>query len=414
MWRFPLVAFCSSPVVARRLVTRAEATSTAARIGDRFCDTSPLNGYCTKEDCGPTSCPSEAVCIRFFTPVADKRLPHRPANQSRSRKPIARHVDDRCVCDQTDETNNCVSNLGHCAPELDRASLVPAQLLDRQRLPRRLRMPLAPARSAPSRCPTFSNGIGTPAKFCAPKAARTLTPRMRGSFLRRRLLSSLTAILGVSVLVFLLVHLIPGDPVDNLLGERADPIDKVADARAAWISISRWPCSSGASSATSPTARSATPAPISTPHRRVADRRGAALDDRAGGRGHGRRAHPRAAARHPRGAAPRTRARRGRDRRFRSRASPCPRCGSARCCSPSSTYGLRWLPGPADDRAGLAGAGAAGVHARHPPDGDAGAHDPLVAARGARRGLRAHRAREGAVADRASCSATRCATRCCR
>jgi ABC-type dipeptide/oligopeptide/nickel transport system permease component len=50
---------------------------------------------------------------------------------------------------------------------------------------------------------------------------------MRGSFLRRRLLSSLTAIFGVSVLVFLLVHLIPGDPVDNLLGEQADPRDKL-------------------------------------------------------------------------------------------------------------------------------------------------------------------------------------------
>ena len=49
---------------------------------------------------------------------------------------------------------------------------------------------------------------------------------MRGSFLRRRILSSLTAVFGVSVLVFLLVHLIPGDPIDNLLGERADPVDK--------------------------------------------------------------------------------------------------------------------------------------------------------------------------------------------
>ena len=50
---------------------------------------------------------------------------------------------------------------------------------------------------------------------------------MRFGFLRRRLVSSLTAVFGVSVLVFLLVHLIPGDPVDNLLGERADPIDKI-------------------------------------------------------------------------------------------------------------------------------------------------------------------------------------------
>src|SRR5215813_13580096 len=49
---------------------------------------------------------------------------------------------------------------------------------------------------------------------------------MRASFLRRRLLSSLSAIFGVSVLVFLLVHLIPGDPIDNLLGERADAVDK--------------------------------------------------------------------------------------------------------------------------------------------------------------------------------------------
>jgi peptide/nickel transport system permease protein len=46
------------------------------------------------------------------------------------------------------------------------------------------------------------------------------------AFLRRRLLSSLVAIFGVSLLVFLLVHLIPGDPVDNLLGERADAVDK--------------------------------------------------------------------------------------------------------------------------------------------------------------------------------------------
>ena len=51
---------------------------------------------------------------------------------------------------------------------------------------------------------------------------------MSGAYLRRRLLSSVVAIIGVTVLVFLLVHLIPGDPVENLLGERADPADLAA------------------------------------------------------------------------------------------------------------------------------------------------------------------------------------------
>jgi ABC-type dipeptide/oligopeptide/nickel transport system permease component len=51
------------------------------------------------------------------------------------------------------------------------------------------------------------------------------------SFLTRRLASSVVAVFGVSLLVFLLVHLIPGDPVDNLLGERAAAVDK-ADMRA--------------------------------------------------------------------------------------------------------------------------------------------------------------------------------------
>ncbi len=42
-----------------------------------------------------------------------------------------------------------------------------------------------------------------------------------GSFLLRRLGSGLIAILGVSVLVFLFLHLVPGDPVDHLAGGEA-------------------------------------------------------------------------------------------------------------------------------------------------------------------------------------------------
>lgn len=43
-----------------------------------------------------------------------------------------------------------------------------------------------------------------------------------GSFILRRLGLGLVAIFGVSVLVFLFIHLIPGDPVDQLAGEHAD------------------------------------------------------------------------------------------------------------------------------------------------------------------------------------------------
>jgi len=47
------------------------------------------------------------------------------------------------------------------------------------------------------------------------------------SFLIRRCLASLLAIFGVSLMVFLLIHFIPGDPVDLLLGEAASAQDKM-------------------------------------------------------------------------------------------------------------------------------------------------------------------------------------------
>ncbi len=44
-----------------------------------------------------------------------------------------------------------------------------------------------------------------------------------GAFLLRRLASGALAILGVSILVFLLLHMVPGDPVDHLAGGEATP-----------------------------------------------------------------------------------------------------------------------------------------------------------------------------------------------
>lgn len=43
-----------------------------------------------------------------------------------------------------------------------------------------------------------------------------------------RLLSAVVVILGVVCLVFLLIHLIPGDPVEVMLGEGARPVDREA------------------------------------------------------------------------------------------------------------------------------------------------------------------------------------------
>lgn len=33
--------------------------------GDRLCDTSQPDGYCTVFNCDPNSCPDEAVCVEF-------------------------------------------------------------------------------------------------------------------------------------------------------------------------------------------------------------------------------------------------------------------------------------------------------------------------------------------------------------
>ena len=51
-----------------------------------------------------------------------------------------------------------------------------------------------------------------------------------GAFLARRLLLTVPVLLGVATLVFSLIHVIPGDPAQAMLGETASPSD-VADLR---------------------------------------------------------------------------------------------------------------------------------------------------------------------------------------
>jgi len=49
-----------------------------------------------------------------------------------------------------------------------------------------------------------------------------------GLLVLRRLVATLGVVLSVAVLVFLLIHLIPGDPVDVMLGESAQAADRAA------------------------------------------------------------------------------------------------------------------------------------------------------------------------------------------
>src|SRR3954463_8250843 len=52
-----------------------------------------------------------------------------------------------------------------------------------------------------------------------------------GAYLLRRLALTIPVLLGVATLVFALIHLVPGDPVQAMLGESASPRD-VAELRA--------------------------------------------------------------------------------------------------------------------------------------------------------------------------------------
>ena len=58
-------------------------------LGDRFCDISGPGGYCTIEGCDVQSCPSEASCVRFFSPDVTRSC----ESQSECGK------SERCLCD---------------------------------------------------------------------------------------------------------------------------------------------------------------------------------------------------------------------------------------------------------------------------------------------------------------------------
>jgi hypothetical protein len=79
--------------------------------GDRFCDIAPVAGYCTVEGCDVDTCPDEAVCVRFYTPVSTAPCTY---DAQRPRGDCA--ADERCLCDLS-SAGECKASTAHCAPE---------------------------------------------------------------------------------------------------------------------------------------------------------------------------------------------------------------------------------------------------------------------------------------------------------
>lgn len=74
-------------------------------LGDRICDTSQIDGYCTVEGCDINTCPEEAVCIRFF-PTAFLSVPCDPKTEDAVGQPGSTN---HCTQDEI-----CLSG-GYCA-----------------------------------------------------------------------------------------------------------------------------------------------------------------------------------------------------------------------------------------------------------------------------------------------------------
>jgi hypothetical protein len=70
--------------------------------GDRQCDRASTNGYCTIQGCGVSTCPEEAVCVRFFTGGFANR-PCDPAKEDQDGSTDACSFDELCSL-----AGNCV------------------------------------------------------------------------------------------------------------------------------------------------------------------------------------------------------------------------------------------------------------------------------------------------------------------
>lgn len=174
MWRAPLVALLWLAGCGHNIGDSCKSNVDCSPLGDRFCDISALNGYCTIENCGAGSCPGDSVCIRFFTPVDAEPCTVGPSQELT--QSTCAHVDDRCVCDQTDSSGNCMGsatgNNGHCAPSSTERRWCQHSCSSNSDCRTGYECRSTGSFGAQS-VPTFDMGAGQVNKFCAPTGSTT-------------------------------------------------------------------------------------------------------------------------------------------------------------------------------------------------------------------------------------------------
>ena len=55
------------PACGKKIGDGCQTNIDCAQDGTRICDLSMPGGYCTEDGCDETSCPSESICVRFFS-----------------------------------------------------------------------------------------------------------------------------------------------------------------------------------------------------------------------------------------------------------------------------------------------------------------------------------------------------------
>jgi hypothetical protein len=120
------------------------ADSDCSQVGDRVCDTSQYQGYCTQFNCTPESCPvGEGICVAFGSApslVKGCEDPGRPSPYARSfcMKPCTRDAECRAgyLCIDLEGDDTWAADVIQKPPSSSKVCLVPqsAEMVDQDLL----------------------------------------------------------------------------------------------------------------------------------------------------------------------------------------------------------------------------------------------------------------------------------------